>query len=173
MQELAAERIAKALDGVLRCAIRGLERNPAIRQGGADLNDRAMIARKHALERGECAVNITEVGHFGNALEFLRGHLLDRRKNRSHRHVHPDVDRSESFLHLRGSGFDCIGIGHIGRQDERATAAGLDFATRACEAGAPARDQSDLRAFFGKGARLGAPDSGRSAGDNNNSSFFH
>lgn len=48
MQQLAAERIAKALNGMFRGAVGCLQRNAAIRQRRSNLHDRAAIARPHS-----------------------------------------------------------------------------------------------------------------------------
>ena len=95
MEQFAPQRIAKTLDGVLGCAIRGLQRNTAIRQRAANLHDDSAITGEHPFERSECAVNVTEVSHLSHALKFRGGHLFDRRKDRRHRIVDPDIDLTE------------------------------------------------------------------------------
>jgi hypothetical protein len=80
---------------VLGCAIRGLQRNAAIRQRAANLHDDTAIAREHPFQRGECAVNVAKVSDFSHTPEFFRRHLLNRRKNRRHRVVDPDIDLTE------------------------------------------------------------------------------
>ena len=71
VKEFAPKRIAKTLDGVLGCAIGGLQRNAAIRQRAANLHDNSAIAGEHPFQRSERAVNVTEVSHFSHASEFL------------------------------------------------------------------------------------------------------
>ena len=45
VQQLAAQRLVEALDGVLGAAVRGLQRDAAVGQRRADLDDGAAVAR--------------------------------------------------------------------------------------------------------------------------------
>ena len=56
MQQLGAKRVTESLHGVLGCAISGLERDTAIRERRAYLNDGAAISRPHSPKCGERAV---------------------------------------------------------------------------------------------------------------------
>ena len=72
-----------------------------------------------------------------------------------------------------GGGFDGIGIGDVALQDNGLAAALLDVTLRALERFLPAREQADMRAFaFRKKTRGRAPNSGRGAGDDNDSGFL-
>ena len=52
--QLAAQRLLKALDRVLGAAVRRLQRDAAVGQRRADLDDRAAVARQHPLQRRPC-----------------------------------------------------------------------------------------------------------------------
>ena len=56
------------------------------------------VARQHAPQRRQRAVDAAQVRHFGHAAIIVRRHLLDRREDRAHRVVDPDVDRAETPL---------------------------------------------------------------------------
>ena len=82
VNQLAAQRVVKALHCVLRRAIRRLQRNAAVGERGADLHDRAAVARLHPTQRRERSPDVSEVGDLGDAPIFVRLHLHDRREHR-------------------------------------------------------------------------------------------
>ena len=86
--------------------------------------------------------------------------LLDRREDRGHRVVHPDVDRPELALDARRGRVDCRGVGDVGLQDQRAAALGFDFAPGRLQAIDAPRNQADVGALPGKRAHGGAPYAG-------------
>ena len=110
VQQFTPQRIAKALDGMLRTAIGRLQWDPAVGECGSHLHDHPAIARQHSFERGERAVNKPEIRDLRDTFEFLRRHFLDRRKDGAHRVVDPDVDRSELRFHRGSRGFDRFSI---------------------------------------------------------------
>jgi hypothetical protein len=59
--QVGAERVVEALDGVLGGAVGGLQRDPAVGQRRADLDDGAAVAGPHAGQRGQGAVHVAEV----------------------------------------------------------------------------------------------------------------
>src|ERR1700761_5751462 len=95
MMQLTAKRISKAVDRVLARAVCGLKRNGTVRERRSDLNDGATVPWQHASERGEGAVDESEIKDIRNALVVIGSHLLHGRKHADHRIVHPDVDRAE------------------------------------------------------------------------------
>jgi hypothetical protein len=94
----------------------------------------------------------------GSTYEKLR---IDRR----HRIVDPDVDRAELALHHLRRGFDLFGVGNVGGEDERLSAALDDLGRYALQACLTAGEERDLRAVVGKPARCRAADPARSTGD--------
>jgi hypothetical protein len=117
-----------------------LQRNATISQRAADLNDDAAIARLHAPQRRKRAVNGAEISDIGDTFVLFRLHFFDRRKDRNHRVVYPDVDWPETLFDRDGRGFHGGGIGHIARQHERFASERLDVPRRAFEAIHATRD---------------------------------
>ena len=72
---------------------------PAVGERGADLNDRPAVARSHTPERRHRPPDRAEVRDLGRAAELVGLDLRDRREDRRHRVVDPDVDRPELLLH--------------------------------------------------------------------------
>lgn len=95
-------------------------------------------------------MNVPEVGDLGHAAKLCRAHLLDRRVDRHHGVVDPDVDRAELRLDARGGCFDGVGVGDVQRKHQRASAERLDLEGRLLEALAAARDEPDGRAVARK-----------------------
>lgn len=75
VNELGAQRIREAANGMFGAAIGGLERNAAISQRGTHLGDGAAIPRPHMTQRCHGSVNVAEVSDVSNAREFLMRHL--------------------------------------------------------------------------------------------------
>ena len=127
MNQLAADRLGEALDGVLGGAIGRLQGNAAIRepsQPGRWSPGRA----NHALQRRHRAVHEAEVGHLGHALVVGGGHLRDRREDRAKSVVDPDVDRPEFIFHGRRRALHPIRVGHVGGNDAGLAPQRLDVA---------------------------------------------
>jgi hypothetical protein len=133
------------LDGVFRRAIRALQWNAAIRQRAPDLDNHPAIARQHPFQRGECAVNVTEVGHFSHAAKFLRLHFLDRGKDGRHRVVDPDVDGAQLGFDLGGCCFNFLRVCNIHRNNERHSTKFFDLAPCRCQSIRATCNQSDPR----------------------------
>jgi hypothetical protein len=138
-------------------AVGRLQRDAAIGERGADLHDRAAVARQHACQRRQRPVNDAKIGDVGDALVLVGRHLLHRREDAEHRVVHPDVDRAECVLHRCGGVLDRVGVGDVGLQDDRLTTGGLDVALCSLEPGTSARQQPDARTAPGKRNRRRAP----------------
>src|SRR5207249_4618874 len=99
-------------------AISRLEWNASIGQSRADLDNRAAIARQHALQSRESAIHNTEIGDFGDPFVLLWFHLLDRRKDRGHSIVYPNVDRSQLRFDRVSCSFDSCRDRHVSWNDE-------------------------------------------------------
>src|SRR4030095_15620758 len=102
MDELASQRIAKALDRVFGRAIGRLQRNTAIRQCAANLYDNSAIARQHPFQRSERPINTTKISYLCYTPKFLGRHLLDWRKDRRHRVIDPNVNLAQIRSSLCG-----------------------------------------------------------------------
>ena len=106
VKQLGAERLEEALDCVLCAAVGRLQRNPAVGKCGADEDDRAAIPRAHPTDGGHRAPNRAEIGHLGRTPVLVRLDFVQRREDRRHRIVDPDVDRPELGLGTVGSRVD-------------------------------------------------------------------
>ena len=95
VQQFAAQRLVETLDGVFGAAVRGLQRDAAVGQRGADLHDRAPVAGLHVLQRGHGAVDVAEVADLGHAPVLVGGDLVERGEHGGERDVDPHVDRAE------------------------------------------------------------------------------
>src|SRR5881398_2310863 len=115
MKQLAPERIAESLNGVLGSAVTCLQWNAAISQRGADLNDHPAIARQHSTQSGKSAIYVSQIGDFSDALKFFRGRFFHWRKHRCHRVVDPHVDRAKLLFGLCRGGLDCRSVSNIER----------------------------------------------------------
>src|SRR5690349_17952050 len=80
-------------------AIRCLERYGAVSQGRTHLNNRAVIARPHALERGHCSVDESKVGNLRGAAKFVGCNLPQWSEDGGHGVIYPDVNRAELLFH--------------------------------------------------------------------------
>ncbi|HEY1943232.1 MAG TPA: hypothetical protein VGH40_14045 [Roseiarcus sp.] len=99
-------------------------------KGGADVDDRAAIARTHPLQRRHDAVDLAEVSDFGGALELFRRQSADGREDGRHRDIRPDVDRPQFLFDPVGGGLDRLRIGDVSRDCERSHAIALDLLGR-------------------------------------------
>ena len=100
-------------------AIGCLQWNSPIRQRAADLHNYPAITRQHPFQGGERPINATQIGHFSHAPKFLGRHFLDRRKDRSHRIVDPNVDLAQIGFDLCGRRFHTISVPNVHGKDER------------------------------------------------------
>src|SRR4051794_12606106 len=164
---------SEAADRVLGAAVRGLQRDAAVGEGGADLDDRAAVARAHPLQRGHRAVDLAEVGDLGRAAELLGADLPERRQDRRHRDVDPDVDLAELAGHALGGRLDLLGVGDVRGNRERAAARLADLPRGALERVLVAGEQGDRVAAAGERAGGRAPDAaGRSGDDDDHAAPF-
>ena len=122
MQKLTAQRLIEALDRVLRAAVGGLQRDPAIGQRRAHLDDRAGVTGSHPLQRRHRAVDISEVADLGDPFVLLGSDLPERREHRRERHVDPHINGAECVLGGGRGGLHRIGIGDVGGEFERLSA---------------------------------------------------
>ena len=157
VEQLAANRIREADDRVLRAAVRRLQRNRPVREGRADLDDRAAVARNHPIECGACAPHVAEVRHLRHAFELLRRHRLESTEHGRHRVVDPDVDWTEVSLDLNRACEDLLGIGDIAGQSE------VDL--RLAQAILTAREHRDFVACRRKTLGGGASHAGGASGN--------
>ena len=125
VDDLRAQRIGEAADRGLRAAVDRLQRNGAVGQCRADVDDGAAVAHAHPAQRRHRAVHLAEVGHRGATLELLGRELADRGEHRGHGDIHPDVDRAQLVLHSGGGGLDRLVIGDVGGDRQCAHAVGL------------------------------------------------
>ena len=141
VEQLRPQRFREALDRVLGGAVGGLQRDGPVRQPGAHLDDGARVARQHVLERGQRAVDVAEIGDFGDPAVLLGTHLLDRRKDADHGVVDPHVDGTQLALDPLGRCLDGRGIGDVRRERERPSSGVPDLALRRREPVRAAGDQ--------------------------------
>ena len=173
MEQLDAKRVGEAADGELRRAVGRLERNRPVGEGRADLDDRAAVARHHAAQGGERAVDRAQVVDLGHPPELRRRHVDDLAHHRDHRVVDPHVDRAELALDpLRGL-LHPFGVGDVGRHGDRAAPHRLDLPPGAREAVLAAGEQAQVRALGGEGADRGPAHPRRGARHDHHSSFTH
>ena len=91
----------KPCSACLRAAVRRLQRDAAVGERRADLDDHAAVARPHAAQRGHRPPDRAEVGDLGRrAGTRPASSRVDRREDGRHRVVDPDVDRAELVLDL-------------------------------------------------------------------------
>ena len=168
VQQLAADGLGEALDRVLRAAVRGLKRNPAVRERRADLHDRATVARHHARQCDPRPVHDAVIRHIGDALVLLRRDLPEGREHARHRVVDPHVHPAELRLDLRPGSLDLFHVGDVGRDRKRAPTELLDLCRRRFQAVFAPRQDADAPAALGEDARGRAPDARRRPGDDDN-----
>jgi hypothetical protein len=75
-------------------------------------------------------VDVTEIGHFGCPSELLRSDLIERRKNRCHGVVDPDINRPELFLDNLCCGVELPGICYIADDHQSTPSGKFDFRFR-------------------------------------------
>jgi hypothetical protein len=95
VQQLRTQRVGEAADRVLCSAVSRLQRNAAVCESRADLNNDTAISRNHVSQRGHGSMHNSEVGDFGYPLKLLHVHLLKRREHGHHCVIDPDVDWSK------------------------------------------------------------------------------
>ena len=133
MEDLGTQRIGKAADRKLGAAVDRLKRHRAISERRTNIDDGPMIALAHPLERGHHAMNLAQIGHGGAARHFLGCQLGDRREDRRHGDIHPNIDRPQVALDLVGRRFDRIGVRHIRGDRQGAPAEAAQLGRRALQ----------------------------------------
>jgi hypothetical protein len=165
VQQLDAQRLVEPLDRVLGPAVGALQRDSAVRQRRADLHDRPAVARLHEAQCRHRAVHVPQVADLRRPLELGWGDLVQRCEDRAERDVHPDVDRAQPLLDVRGGLVHGVAVGDVEGQHERLAAGVTDLLGGGLQTGLAARDQADLRAAAGEGADDGPPDPATGARD--------
>ena len=145
---------------MLGAAVRALQRDSAVRERRADLDDRAAVARAHALERGDRAVDGAKVGDLGHAPELGGVDVPHSREHGRHRVVDPHVDRPELALGALGGSLDLVGIGDVGGNRQCGAALAADLLRGGLERLVVAREQRDPVAAAAELARRRAADPG-------------
>ena len=171
--QLAAQRLEHALHRVLGAAVRRLQRDAAVGQRGADLDDRAAVPRHHARERRLGAPHRPEIGDAGGALELVRIDVVEEREHRRHRVVDPHVDRPEALFDRARGRVDRVGVRDVGLIRERDAAEVRHVPRRRVEARASPRDQPHRRAVLGELPSDRAPDPPGGPGDDDYLAFSH
>ena len=143
VNEFRSQRVGESCDGMFRAAVRRLKWDGPVGQSRSHLNDGSAVVWIHTLYGGHGSINGAEIGDFGRPLEFVRGDFLERRKNRGHGVVYPDVDRAELLLDGLCSGLDFFVAGYVGRDCERFSAGIFDIGPRAFQAVFSTGDQPD------------------------------
>ena len=165
VEQLGSHRLREPVNGMLRPAVSGLERNAAVRECGSDLHDDAVISRSHAAERRHRPVHGAQVRHVSDAPELVRLHPQERREHGRHRVVDPDIDRAQPRLDFLRCRLDLIRRRHIGRDGQRNATILIDVLGRGLQAVGPPSKQRDAPTEFGELNRCGTPNSRRCAGD--------
>src|SRR5262245_60087911 len=75
VQQFGPQRIGEAANRVLGAAVGRLGRNTSIGERRSNLSDGAAVSWNHITQRGQRCIDDTEIGDFGNPLEFVRSHL--------------------------------------------------------------------------------------------------
>jgi hypothetical protein len=148
--QLGAERVGKAADRMFGAAIGRLQRNAAIGERRAHLDDPPRFPRAHRFQRRHRAVDKAEVADLGHSADLGRAHVDDAREHRLHRVVDPNVDRPEPLLEPRGGGEQGVGVGDVDRLGRGLGAEGLELALDLAERRFVARDQADAVAGAGE-----------------------
>ena len=165
VEQLAAEGLGEALDRVLGPAVRGLEGDGAVAEGGADLDDHAPVAGPHAGQRGERAVDLAQVGHAGDPGELGGRRLRDGGEDSRHGRVDPHVDGPQLVLRPLGGAVDGIGVGHVEREDEGPPPRRLHLLRRRLQPVASPGEEGDVGPPLGEGPHAGPTDARAGAGD--------
>ena len=142
-----------------------LQGDAAVGQRGTDLHDGAPVAGFHLPQGGHGAVDVAEVADLGDPAVFVRVDLLERREHRGERHVHPHVDGSEFVLDAVGGGENLRLVGHIGRDQQGAAAAGADIPGGAGQSFLAAGQQRDAGAAGAERGGDRAADAAAGPGD--------
>ena len=162
MQQFGAQGLGEAAQRELGAAISALDGHGAPGQHGADLDDGA---GGHAFQRGERAVDGTEIGHLGHAGDLGLVHTLQGRIDGGHGVVHPDGDGAKGGHDGVRGGVHGSRVRHVRAYGVHAGAGGLKFGARGIQAGLAARDQADGVAAPGEGLCGGSADAGAATGD--------
>src|SRR5687767_11068675 len=144
MQQLAAQRIVETLYRMLRSAVSRLQWDAAVGESGTYLNYDTAVSREHSLERGQCAVNIAEVGYLRDALIICRRHFPYGRENRNHCVVDPYVDWPKLAFNCLGRLIDFVRIGYVQRQNKRASAERFNLTSCGFKSVSSASEESDM-----------------------------
>jgi hypothetical protein len=109
-----------------------------------------MVTLTHARQCRHRPINLPEIGNFGGAAELLRGEPTDWRKDRRHRVVDPNVDRSQSAFDTSGSCLDRVGIGNVAHNRQGLDTLSANLLGSRLEPSFVASEERDVHALAGK-----------------------
>lgn len=75
--EFRYDSVGEAVDGMLCPAVRRLQGDATMSEGGSHLDDVAGPARCHPIQGGACAVHHSEVGNPGSTVEIVDGRIQE------------------------------------------------------------------------------------------------
>jgi len=107
------------------------------------MDDRAAPASLHSGEHGHGAPDEPEVGDLGPSPVLLGRDVVEPRKDRAERGVHPDVDGSHLAFDALDRRGDLVVVRDIGRDGEHVDPQLPDLGRGRVEAGLPAGDEGD------------------------------
>jgi hypothetical protein len=112
-------------------------------------------------------VDLPEIGHCRPAAEFLGIDAVERREDRRHRVVDPNIDRAQFLLDPVRRHLDRLGFGHIGDNRKSADVVTAYFCSRCFKPRGIARQDSDLAALSSELQCRSPPHPGARACDDN------
>ncbi len=165
-EKLAAERLVEALDGVLGPAVGALERDTAVGDGRADLDDHTGVAGQHPGQGGPGGEDVAEVADLGDPPELLGGDLGEGGEDGGEGGVDPDVDRAECLLGQPGGRLHGLRVGDVRLDGDDLGGAGEPgLAFCGVQSGPTPGDQREAVPAGGEGRDAGAADAGTRPGD--------
>src|SRR6201994_1085993 len=162
----------ETLDGVLGPAVGSLQRDTAVGQGRADVDDGAGVAGPHPVQRGHRAVDVAQVADLGDPLVLGGRDVLELGEDRGEGHVDPHVDGAEGLLGLFGGRFDLVRVGGVGGNRQGGATPGLDVPGRPGQAFLPPGPQGGLGPAGAEGRRGGPADTAAGPGDHDHLVFM-
>src|SRR5207237_5876164 len=162
--ELDARRLEERATGRLRGAVRGLERDAAVRERRGNVQDGA-LALLQVRERGPEAVDHAEEVHVEDAPELVRLEALGLGIDRDDRVRAVRVDAAEAVDRLLDHLCDLVLDRVVGRDGERLRARRLDLGDGVVERLRASRGPDDLRSALACETRDRAAEAARGARD--------
>ena len=158
------DRLAEAADGAFGAGVGGQRGQAVEDDGGADVDDRAGVARDHAAECGAGAVDGAHVGDVGDAAELVGRDVQEAAIDAVAGAVDPNGEGAELGFQRGRGGFEGGVVRHVGRGGGGVGAGGEEFVADGGEAGGAAGDEADAPAFAGKAQGGAAANAGGGAG---------